>query len=91
MIPAFGVSETKALLPYFASCAAKVKKKRSNPSRHKAEISFEFSYQMSTQWKDMISTSLDQSALVNIPAWLSRATLDAIGEGNSARLYYNCH
>ncbi|KAF4591209.1 hypothetical protein EYR40_009812 [Pleurotus pulmonarius] len=36
---------------------------------------------LAEKWKDMISTSgADGSMVVNMPYWLSRATLDAIGE-----------
>ncbi|OAX38351.1 cytochrome P450 [Rhizopogon vinicolor AM-OR11-026] len=35
---------------------------------------------MSNKWIDIITNSKEQSAMLNIPAWLSRATLDAIGE-----------
>ncbi|KAJ8585151.1 cytochrome P450, partial [Rhizopogon salebrosus TDB-379] len=35
---------------------------------------------MSDKWMDIISNSEEQSAEFNIPLWLSRATLDAIGE-----------
>ena len=30
---------------------------------------------------DIISTSEEQSVVFNIPNWLTRATLDALGEG----------
>ncbi|KIJ66116.1 hypothetical protein HYDPIDRAFT_110276 [Hydnomerulius pinastri MD-312] len=35
---------------------------------------------MSAKWMDIISNSDGEKAVLNIPAWLSRATLDAIGE-----------
>ncbi|KAG0708534.1 cytochrome P450 [Suillus ampliporus] len=35
---------------------------------------------MSNKWIDIISNSKEQSVVFNIPHWLSRATLDAIGE-----------
>ncbi|OJA08713.1 hypothetical protein AZE42_07090 [Rhizopogon vesiculosus] len=35
---------------------------------------------LSNKWIDIITNSKEQSAMLNIPAWLSRATLDAIGE-----------
>lgn len=38
---------------------------------------------MCTKWMDIIGNSTDQHAVFNIPAWLSRATLDAIGQGMS--------
>lgn len=36
---------------------------------------------MCAKWTGIIEGSNDQRAVLNIPAWLSRATLDAIGEG----------
>jgi hypothetical protein len=36
---------------------------------------------MSNKWVDLITNSGVESAVINIPAWLSRAALDAIGEG----------
>ncbi|KAH7883347.1 cytochrome P450 [Phlebopus sp. FC_14] len=35
---------------------------------------------LSTEWMDMLSKGNDGKVIVNVPAWLSRATLDAIGE-----------
>ncbi|KIK40787.1 hypothetical protein CY34DRAFT_763985 [Suillus luteus UH-Slu-Lm8-n1] len=35
---------------------------------------------MSNKWMEIISNSKEGSAVFNIPAWMSRATLDAIGE-----------
>ncbi|OAX35974.1 cytochrome P450 [Rhizopogon vinicolor AM-OR11-026] len=35
---------------------------------------------MSNKWMDLITNSKEQSAVLNIPAWVSRATLDAVGE-----------
>ncbi|KAL0579177.1 hypothetical protein V5O48_002799 [Marasmius crinis-equi] len=34
---------------------------------------------LSTKWKDLLSVSKDESEVLNIPKWTSRATLDAIG------------
>ncbi|KAG9226814.1 hypothetical protein CCMSSC00406_0003513 [Pleurotus cornucopiae] len=39
-----------------------------------------FAAQLSSKWKDMISSSSNQEVVVDIPRWTSRATLDAIGE-----------
>ena len=36
---------------------------------------------LGTKWKDIITSSADPSAVLDIPSWASRATLDAIGEG----------
>ncbi|EKM53348.1 uncharacterized protein PHACADRAFT_124964 [Phanerochaete carnosa HHB-10118-sp] len=35
---------------------------------------------MSVRWKDLLTTSTGQSAEIDIPAWLSQATLSAVGE-----------
>ncbi|OJA08989.1 hypothetical protein AZE42_09936 [Rhizopogon vesiculosus] len=35
---------------------------------------------MSNKWMDLITNSKQQSAVLNIPVWVSRATLDSIGE-----------
>jgi cytochrome P450 len=35
---------------------------------------------MCTKWMDIIRSSSDKKAVLNIPAWLSRSTLDAIGQ-----------
>ncbi|KAG9226824.1 hypothetical protein CCMSSC00406_0003503 [Pleurotus cornucopiae] len=36
--------------------------------------------QLSSKWKDIISTSLNEEAVVDVPRWTSRVMLDAIGE-----------
>ena len=36
---------------------------------------------LGAKWKDIITSSADPSAVLDIPSWASRATLDAIGEG----------
>jgi hypothetical protein len=36
---------------------------------------------MSDKWMEIISNSKEGSVVFDIPTWLSRATLDAIGEG----------
>ncbi|KAF4603148.1 hypothetical protein EYR38_003553 [Pleurotus pulmonarius] len=36
--------------------------------------------QLSSKWKDIISASLNQEAIVDVPRWTSRVMLDAIGE-----------
>lgn len=35
---------------------------------------------MSGKWQDLISTSRSQSVVVDVQAWIARATLDIIGE-----------
>ncbi|KAL4255528.1 Cytochrome P450 superfamily protein [Pleurotus pulmonarius] len=44
-------------------------------------IFFSTANKLGEKWKDMISASgFNSSMVVNVPCWLSRATLDAIGE-----------
>ena len=38
---------------------------------------------MCVKWLEIIGSSSDQKAVFDIPAWLSRGTLDAIGQGTS--------
>lgn len=42
--------------------------------------------QMTNQWTDILVSSPGQSAVLNVATWLSRATMDSIGEGMKARL-----
>ncbi|KAF7294059.1 PseudoU-synth-2 domain-containing protein [Mycena kentingensis (nom. inval.)] len=51
-------------------------------SEAKAFLPLFFSYaaQVATKWKDIIGPSADQSAVVDVTGWASRATLDTIGE-----------
>ena len=37
--------------------------------------------QLTEQWNDILASSPDQSAVVNVSKWLSRATMDCLGEG----------
>ncbi|KAJ7647880.1 cytochrome P450, partial [Roridomyces roridus] len=41
---------------------------------------FSYAAQIGTKWKDIIGTTADQAAVLDITGWASRATLDAIGE-----------
>jgi hypothetical protein len=36
---------------------------------------------MVSKWKELVSATEEQSFVIDIPSWTSRATLDAIGEG----------
>ncbi|KDR75313.1 hypothetical protein GALMADRAFT_249339 [Galerina marginata CBS 339.88] len=36
--------------------------------------------QLTAQWSDILASSPDQSAVFNVASWLSRATMDSIGE-----------
>ncbi|EGO00621.1 hypothetical protein SERLA73DRAFT_178475 [Serpula lacrymans var. lacrymans S7.3] len=39
-----------------------------------------YASQLSAKWMDIVSNTDNQSAELNVPSWLSRATLDAIGD-----------
>ncbi|KAG7448514.1 cytochrome P450 [Guyanagaster necrorhizus] len=56
ILPAFGASETKALLPYFS----------------------EFAALLVSKWKEIIGVG--SSATLDMPSWMSRTTLDVIGQ-----------
>ncbi|KIK60906.1 hypothetical protein GYMLUDRAFT_200226 [Collybiopsis luxurians FD-317 M1] len=43
-------------------------------------IFFSCAATMARRWSDILSNSEDQSHVINIPVWVSRATLDAIGQ-----------
>ncbi|KAF8995462.1 cytochrome P450 [Cyathus striatus] len=36
--------------------------------------------ELTAQWSDILASSIDQSAVLNVASWLSRATMDSIGE-----------
>lgn len=36
--------------------------------------------ELTTQWSDILASSIDQSAVLNVAQWLSRTTMDSIGE-----------
>ncbi|KAF9484508.1 cytochrome P450 [Pholiota conissans] len=37
--------------------------------------------ELTSQWTDILASSPDQTAVLNVASWLSRATMDSIGEG----------
>ncbi|KAJ7099339.1 cytochrome P450 [Mycena belliarum] len=41
---------------------------------------FSYAAQIGAKWKDIIAGTADQAAVLDVTAWASRATLDAIGE-----------
>ncbi|KAJ6593189.1 cytochrome P450 [Mycena capillaripes] len=41
---------------------------------------FSYAAQIGAKWKDIIGATADQSAVLDVTGWASRATLDAIGE-----------
>ncbi|KAG7442653.1 cytochrome P450 [Guyanagaster necrorhizus] len=60
----------KVLLPGFGGPEAKFY----------VPVFFKYANKMASKWKELISTSDNQSVILDIPSWVSRATLDAIGE-----------
>ncbi|OJA11405.1 hypothetical protein AZE42_12467 [Rhizopogon vesiculosus] len=76
--PGFGAPESKAFLPLFKRCAESVGTKVTSYSLNAHQQRGH--PQMSNKWVDLITNSGVESAVINIPAWLSRAALDAIGE-----------
>jgi hypothetical protein len=82
-LPAFGAPESRALIPIFESAVAKVKQSLSS-SRNTSntfDIFLPLPLQLSTILRDLIATSDSGSVTVDMPSWLTRATLDALGEG----------
>ncbi|KAG7439055.1 cytochrome P450, partial [Guyanagaster necrorhizus] len=49
-------------------------------TRFYAPVFFTHAGKLVSKWKELISTSDNQSVVIDIPSWTSRATLDAIGE-----------
>ncbi|KAK0462489.1 cytochrome P450 [Desarmillaria tabescens] len=41
---------------------------------------FTYAGKMASKWKELISMTDEQSTVIDVPSWTSRATLDAIGE-----------
>ncbi|KAK7472961.1 hypothetical protein VKT23_001065 [Stygiomarasmius scandens] len=37
--------------------------------------------QLTSQWTDLLASSPDQAAVLNVASWLSRVTMDSLGEG----------
>ncbi|KAG7442657.1 cytochrome P450, partial [Guyanagaster necrorhizus] len=60
----------KVLLPGFGGPEAKFY----------VPVFFTHAGRMTSKWREMISTTDEQSVVIDIPSWTSRATLDAIGE-----------
>jgi len=78
MNPAFGAQESKAFVPLFSNTASKV----CAEFPETPHVSFTAaSLQLVSKWKDLIGSSPYQESIFDITAWLSRATLDAIGVG----------
>jgi hypothetical protein len=83
LTPAFGPSESKALMPCFLSVANKVCEHHRRPLALLLLImNFNFPILFRTQlvdkWKDIIvNEASGGSHTLNIPTWMSKATLDA--------------
>ncbi|KAK0194879.1 cytochrome P450 [Armillaria mellea] len=60
----------KVLLPGFGGPEAKFY----------VPVFFVHAGKMTSRWKELISATEEQSAVIDIPSWTSRATLDAIGD-----------
>lgn len=72
----FVAPESKAFVPIFRKVGAEV----SLPPIVQVANDRLF-HQLTAQWMDIIASSVDQSAVLNVASWLSRATMDSIGEG----------
>lgn len=79
MLPGFRAPETKYFVPFFISCAEAV-------SKLLLPLYIVFNllkiHQMCSGWKGTISRTGGQSHVFNFPEYVSRATLDAIGQGD---------
>ena len=79
MTPAFFAPQLRTFLPLFQDMALKVRRLVDAPTIQKVIRDLR---QLAQKWKDEV-ISLDPTGqpLINVTPWLSRATLDVIGEG----------
>jgi hypothetical protein len=85
LTPAFGPSESKALMPCFLSVANKVCEDHRCPltpllsiANHLTQFPDSFRTQLVDKWKDIIvNEASGGSHTLDIPSWMSKATLDA--------------
>ena len=77
MLPGFSGPDAKAFVPIFSGCASKV---RWICVDLMLDI-LPMIAKLGAKWRDIITSSTDPSVVLDIPSWASRATLDAIGEG----------
>jgi hypothetical protein len=83
LTPAFGLGESKALMPHFLSVANKVcEEHRRPPTRFFLLPNFNllilFRTQLVDKWKDIVvSEASGGSHTLDIPKWINKATLDA--------------
>ncbi|KAF5345368.1 hypothetical protein D9758_008507 [Tetrapyrgos nigripes] len=68
--------QRKAMLPGFGGNLPML----APESKSFVPIFSRMSAQLTAQWTDMIASSPDQSAVLNVASWLSRVTMDSLGE-----------
>lgn len=79
LAPAFGAPEAKALFAVHLRGAEAVR--CCVPRSWKVSSLQPTVLQLAAKWRDMLSAMGEQSAVLNAAAFISRATLDVIGEG----------
>lgn len=86
LTPAFGLSESKALMPRFLLVANKVRNCRrlppsaSSPNGSLRTLNYPISFriQLVDKWKEVVeSEASGGSSTLDIPTWMGKATLDA--------------
>jgi hypothetical protein len=77
LAPAFASTETKSYIPIFHQTAQKVKL---IDILHFIGITYGL-VQLCNKWKDIIKERGKGQVTIEVSRWLSRATLDAIGQG----------
>ncbi|PPQ93679.1 LOW QUALITY PROTEIN: hypothetical protein CVT25_012738 [Psilocybe cyanescens] len=73
--------ECKAFVPIFRRVGSESPALLSLPSSNLMQP-------LTAQWSDILASSSDQCAVFNVASWLSRATMDSIGEGDDVLLCY---
>lgn len=86
MSPAFGAPESRALFPIFNRSAEAVSVV---PNPLSADFNLGWS-QITLRWKDLLFCSPTGTVALDVSDWLSRATLDAIGEGERPMSCHGC-
>lgn len=84
MTPAFFAPQLRTFLPLFQDMALKVRCFVDTDTTHEVIRDLR---QLAQKWKDEV-ISLDPTGqpLLNVTPWISRATLDVIGEGKRSAL-----
>ena len=78
MRPAFSLSALRGFLPFFQYTSQRVHSSFSSCSGITILICV---VQLVTKWEESMAQDGSTSLVLDIPAWLSRVTLDALGEG----------